>query len=72
MAQWQTSDNMGLMDDEDDDADLREALALSMRTYQAEHPGQHHGQQLPSEWHAPAACRRSPGRMVVVDSACTN
>lgn len=49
MAQWQTSEHLELMDDEDDDADMREALALSIRTYQAEHPDQSQAQQLPSE-----------------------
>ncbi|KAF6266780.1 hypothetical protein COO60DRAFT_1654693 [Scenedesmus sp. NREL 46B-D3] len=48
MAQWQTSEHLELMDDEDDDADMREALALSIRTYQAEHPDQSQAQQLPS------------------------
>jgi hypothetical protein len=50
MAQWD-SDLLGLMEDEDEDTELQKVLALSMRTYQAEHPGQGEGQgeQLPSE-----------------------
>jgi hypothetical protein len=60
MAQWQ-SDLLGLMEDEDDEADLREAMALSMRTYQAEHSGQEEGpgQQLASE--CPSYCMQLAG-----------
>jgi hypothetical protein len=69
MAQWQATDEMRLMDEEDDEADLQEALALSMRTYQAEQSGQGQALLLPSEWHAPAACRHCCGIMDAVNTA---
>jgi hypothetical protein len=65
MAQWQ-SDLLGLLDEEDDDPELRRVLALSMRTYHEEYPGQGEGQgqQLPSERPSHVQLAGLPGSIV--------